>query len=132
MLLVANKSDTRLLVINCVYFRADADAQVDFKLSDTTGITLTGTAVTAVNLNRSSVNKPDAVAYADETGQGAATLILTWFQNESIDGQTTTTPMYKVDCKDAIILGKNDAIGLDNVPGATVFECTIIGYYIDA
>lgn len=132
-LLVSNQSDTRLLVMHKCIIRGDLDTGLDFQVSDTTGLTLTGTAVVAVNLNRKSSKKPDALAYVDETGCTTGSIVLTIFQNESKDGQTTTTPMYTVDLKDAVILGKNDAFKVDVVANtAAAFECTFIGYYIDA
>jgi hypothetical protein len=133
MICIANYSDSRLLVISHAWMRGDIAGQLDIKLSDVTGLTLAGTAITAVNLNRSSPNKPDALAYSDETQSAATTLIMTMYQHLAVNAQTTTGPMMHVDFKDAIILGKNDAFGIDTIlEPAAGFEATVFGYYIDA
>lgn len=133
LICVANYSDTRLLVISFAWVRGDIAGQMDIKLGDVTGLTLAGTAITAVNLNRSSPNKPDALAYSAETQSAAATLILTLYQHLAVNAQTTTGPMLHVDFKDAIVLGRNDCFGIDTIlEPAAGFEATVFGYYIDA
>lgn len=132
MICIANYSDTRLLVISFAWVRGDIAGQMDVKLVDVTGLTLAGTAITAVNLNRSSPNKPDALAYSNETQSGATPLIMTIYQHLGVNAQTTTSPMIYVDFKDAIALGRNDAFGIDTIlEPAAGFEATVFGYYID-
>lgn len=130
-LLIMNQSDTRLLVISYCYFWNDTVGQTDFKLVDCTGATITGTAVAAVNLNRASPKKPDAVAYHDETGSGTGNLILTWYQHYETNGEATTAPGIFIDFKDAIILGKNDGFGFDLITENTGQEVSVVGYFID-
>jgi hypothetical protein len=131
-LLVMNQSDTRLLVISYCIVQNDTVGQMDFKLADCTGQTITGTAVTAVNLNRSSIKKPDVVAYHDETGSPAATVFFTYYQHYETNGQATTSPQTLIDFHDAIILGKNDGFGVDIITENTGQEITVVGYLIDA
>lgn len=137
MICIANYSDTRLLVITHAWCRGDIAGQIDFKLSDVTGLTLAadaqGAAITAVNLNRSSPNKPDALAYSDETQSPAATVFFTYYQHLCINAEGATSPTFYIDFQDSIILGKNDAFGMDTIlEVAAVFEATAWGYYIDA
>jgi hypothetical protein len=132
MICVANYSDTRLLVIHCAYCQGDIAGQLDFKLPDVTGLTLAGTAIVAVNLNRSSINKPDALAYSDETQSAATPIFYTHYQHLCVNAQGTTSPITRIDFEDSIILGKNDAFGIDTIlEPAAGFEATVIGYYID-
>ena len=132
MLLVSNTSDSQNLVIDHCYVQGDIAGQIDFKLCDTTGLTLAGTAVTGVNLNRTSGKVAPASAFADETASPAATVFFTFYQHLNVNAQTTTAPITRINFDSAIILGKNQAIGIDTIlEPAAGFEATIIGYYID-
>lgn len=132
ILLIENQSDSRLLVISFAYIQADVVGQTDFKLCDMTGLTMDGTVVTAVNLNRSSIKKPDAMANSDDTQSAAATVFFTYYQHFQTAAQTTTAPIARIDFEDSIVLGKNDAFGIDQVTEPGGFEATAFGYYIDA
>lgn len=130
-ILIVNQSSTRLLVISYCYVQNDTVGQMDFKLVDLTGVTLGGTAITAVNLNRNSAKKPDAVAYHDETGSAATPIFFTYYQHYQLNGQATTAPATTIDFKDAIILGFNDGFGVDIITENTGQELTVVGYFID-
>lgn len=133
MLLVTNDSSTRLLVIDHAYVRGDIAGQIDFKLADMSGLTPTGTAVVGVNLNRISNSIADATAIADETQSAATTVFYTFYQHLKVNAAGTTSPMERIDFEGSIILGEDDAIGIDTIlEPAAGFEATIIGYYIDA
>lgn len=133
MLLVNNNSASRLLVIDHAYVRGTIAGQIDFKLADTTGLTLSGTAVIGVNLNRTSNAIADASAFADETVAGATTVFYTYYQHLAVNIQTTTSPMARIDFDSAVILGEDDAIGMDTIlePTSDGFEATFVGYFID-
>lgn len=132
MILVSNTSDSQNLVIDHCYVQGDIAGQMDFKLCDTTGLTLAGTAITGVNLNRTSGKVASASAWADETASPATTIFFTFYQHLNVNAQATTSPMTRIDFESAIILGKNQAFGIDTIlEPAAGFEATVIGYYID-
>jgi len=131
-LLVCNTSSSRLLVISYADVQGDIAGQIDFKLAECAGLTLAGTAVTGVCLNRSLVKTAPASAFADETASPAATVFYTHYQHLCVNAQGTTAPIIRIDFKDGIILGENDAIGIDTIlEPAAGFESSIVGYYID-
>lgn len=126
LLMVANDSETRLLVINRIYFYSDVPTAVDVHFPAVA--TWTGTAVVGVNLNRAKDVPAPATAITDETGQATQGPIwITLHTNE------VATDQFAIDfpTDDAVILGHDDAIGIDGVADAAAYECTIIGYYID-
>ncbi len=132
-LMVRNLSQNRLLVINRVYVWADVPTGIDIALTQSTlayaagGV---GVAVVGVNLNTSSAKVADANAYSDDTAIAQGSIIHTFENNE------TTGDEFGIDfpTDDKIILGTNGCIGIDIAEeiGAAGFECTIIGYFIDA
>lgn len=127
ILCVANDSSERLLVISKIYLYSDVPTAVDVHFP--AKATWTGTAVTGVNLNRAVDKAAPATAITDETGQATQGPIwITLHTNE------VATDQFSIDysTNDAIILGKDTAIGIDLVANAGEEECTIIGYYIDA
>ena len=131
-LLVCNKSSTRWLVISYADVQADTAGQVDFKLAECAGLTLAGTGVTGVCLNRAINKTAPASAYADETASPAATVFYTYYQHLCVNAQTTTAPITRIEFHDSIILGLDDAIGIDTiVEPAAGFEASIVGYFID-
>jgi hypothetical protein len=132
MLLVSNDSATRYLIIDHAYVRGDIAGQIDIKLAECAGLTLAGTAVVGVNLNRTSANIADATAFADETASPAATVIMTVYQHLVVNAQGTTSPMTRIDFDGGILLGEDKAFGMDTIlEPAAGFEATAIGYFID-
>lgn len=133
MILVANTSPTRDLVIHSCIFRGDTAGQLDFKLCSTVGLTLAGTAITGINLNSGSSKAAPASAWADETASPATDIIFTWYQHLCVNAQTTTSPTTVMNFDDAIIVGYQRAFGIDTIlEPAAGFEASVIGYYIDA
>jgi hypothetical protein len=131
-LLVCNKSATRWLVISYADVQGDIAGQIDFKLAECSGLTLAGTAVTGVCLNRAINKTADASAFADETASPAATVFYTYYQHLCVNAQTTTAPITRIEFHDSIILGNDDAIGIDTIlEPAAGFEASIVGYFID-
>jgi hypothetical protein len=131
MILVCNKSSSRLLVISYCMFEGDIVGQLDFKLAECSGLTLAGTAITGVCLNRALNKTAPASAFADETASPAATVFYTHAQSLPYAGVAGI--MNTVDFHDAIILGLDDAFGIDTIlEPAAGFEATVFGYYIDA
>ncbi len=130
-LIVCNESRTQLLVIHSCYICCDLPTFVDFHLTHPG--TWAGTAVTGVNLNNASNKIAAATAYADETGHTQGDIILTAAATEHTVGEESTVEPETYNFDDAIILGEHDCFGVDVVGNtAARFECTIIGYYIDA
>ncbi|MHC4464667.1 MAG: hypothetical protein ACYS30_25040 [Planctomycetota bacterium] len=131
MILVCNKSSSRLLVISYCMFEGDIVGQMDFKLAECSGLTLAGTAITGVCLNRALNKTAPASAFADETASPAATVFYTHAQSLPYAGVAGI--MNTVDFHDSIILGLDDAFGIDTIlEPAAGFEATVFGYYIDA
>ncbi len=132
MLLINNDSSTKYLVIDHCYVVGDIAGQIDFKITSSVGLTLDGTAVVGVNLNRVSNNIADATAKTDDTQSTAATVFLTHYQHLAVNAQGTTAPMVRIDFSGSIILGEDDCFGVDTIlEPAAGFECTAIGYFID-
>jgi hypothetical protein len=130
-LCVVNQSKSRKLVIQSLYVYADVPSLL--KVHVPAACTWAGTAVVGVNLNREKASVlADAVAYADETGTtfADANVILTIATNE------TATDQFGVWIENlnggALILGYDDAIAVDIIGESAAFNCTIVGYYIDA
>ena len=131
MILVSNTSTTRLLVIHKAYFEGDIVGQLDFKLCSATGLTLAGTAITPISLNRNNVKTATALSFADETATPATAIIYTHIQ--TLPYAAVSGIMGSIDWGDSIILGYNDCFGIDTVlEPAAGFEATVIGYFIDA
>ena len=127
-LLVRNDSSSRLLVIEKLYVWSDVATAVDVHFTNGAAFTPAGTAVTGVNLNRSLVKVADATAKADETANTQGNIFLTLHSNELATDQFGID----YDFKGGVVLGKNGCIAADIVAEPTAFECTIIGYFIDA
>lgn len=132
MILVSNDSSDKWLVIDHAYVRGDIAGQIDIKISNVAGLTLAGTAVTAVSLNRAAPAIADATAFSDETASPATTIIMTHYQHLAVNAQTTTGPMIRLDFNGSIILGEDSAFGMDTIlEPAAGFEATVFGYFID-
>jgi hypothetical protein len=130
LLLVRNDSSTKYLVIDKIYVRCDTATAVDVHLV-TANFTAAGTAVTGVCLNKASATVADATAKADETGNTQGDIILTAYLHLAVNAQATTSVAQMIDLEGAVILGDDQAIGVDLVTASTAAECTIIGHYID-
>jgi len=128
LLTVRNLSKSRLLVINRVYAWADVPTAIDLAVQVSATAFATGTAVVGVNLNTSSAKVADAGGYCDDDGISIGTIICTLHTNEA------TADVHAIDfpTDDCIILGTNALISAECVADSAAFECTIIGYYIDA
>jgi hypothetical protein len=128
LLSVRNLSNERLLVINRIYAWVDVPTALDIHITTSATAFATGTAVTGVNLNTSSAKVADAEGYTDDDGVSQGTIIVTLHTNEA------TADIYPIDfpTNDSIILGRNGLLSIDCVAELAAFECTFIGYYIDA
>ena len=125
-LAVRNDSTTEYLVIEKLYVWSDVPTGVDVHLITAT-YTSAGTAVTGVCLNKAKATVATATAHANETGNTQGNIILTIQTNELTGDQKAQ----QFDFAGSVILGQNQAIGVDIVADSAAFECTIIGYYIE-
>ena len=127
-LYVRNLSQDRLLVINRIYVWADVPSAIPIHLQTSSSTFDTGVAVVGVNLNTSSAKVADADGQSDSDTPTVGTLLLSLRNNE------TTGDEFGIDymTNDEIILGTNGLIGVDIVADSAAYECTIIGYFIDA
>ncbi len=130
MLYVRNLSQDRLLVINRIYVYSDIATAIDIHLQTiATAFGAAGAAVVGVNLNTSSAKVADGEGYADDDNVVSGTIILTLHSPEL----TTAQEGIDYQTNDEIILGTNGTIGVDVIAEIVAgYECTIIGYYIDA
>jgi hypothetical protein len=127
-LLVCNDDPDRKLHIDSMYVWADVPTQ--FKIHfPAYSASFTGTAVTGLNLNRTSNVTALATAYADETANtfAAANTVLTIQTNELTSDQHGII----IRNLNGIILGYHDSIAVDVVADSLTFECTLWGYYAE-
>ncbi len=130
MILVANTSETRKLVISFCMFQGDIVGNMNLKVCSVAGLTLAGTAIIGVNLNASSSKVAPASAWSDETQSPATSIIYAHAQSLPYAGVAGI--MNRVDLNDAVVLGYNTAFGIDTIlEPAAKFEATVFGYFID-
>jgi len=122
---VENNSTDKLLVIDSIWCYGDAFTNV--AISVQSGITMAGTAVSAVSLNRGSTKVPEATAKADETGNAKAAANIVANLYILAAGESTY-----FDCKGAIVLGNDQGVFVDYVTAGTVANVTILGHYVEA
>ena len=133
MILVANTSSSKLLVIDQIWARGDIAGNMNCKICSVAGLTLAGTAITGVNLNPSAGGDAPASAFSDETASPATSIIHVIYQGLGVNAQGTTSVPVNVKFDGAVILGENYAFGIDTIlEPAAGFEATVFGYYIDA
>lgn len=124
-LLVRNDSSSKKLVIEKLYVYSDVPTAIDVHLVTAT-FTIAGTAVVGVCLNKASATVADATAKTDETGNTQGDIIVTLHTPEL----TTAAESIEYDFNGSVILGQNQAIGVDIVADSAAFECTIVGYFL--
>lgn len=122
---VENNSTTKLLVIDSIWCYGDTFSQV--KISAQSGVTMAGTAVSAVCLNRGSTKVPEATAKANETGNAVAAANLIANIYILAAGESTY-----FDAKGAIVLGNDQGVFVDYVTEGAVANVTIFGHYVEA
>lgn len=117
ILLVSNSHQTLDLVIEEIQISSDTSTEVQVHCPAYP--TLAGTAVTGVNLNRTSSNVALAEAYADETGNTQANVIARTY----VLANVANSPPIQVR------LGYHDCVAVDFVTAGTGACVNIIGYY---
>ena len=120
ILLVQNNDDNKLLFITDVWVYGDTASVITIHCPE--GVTPTGTAVTAVSLNRSNRATPNATAKGDETGNTQGNIVVNTAIHAALEGK-------HIDLYGAVILGYNDSIGVDYVTNGTAAWVTIWGFF---
>lgn len=121
---VQNTSSTENLHICQITITSDAITQ--WVVHTSSGVTMAGTAVTGVNLNRSSTNLASAIAKTDETGN---TQQADGYTGRIYTGRVPANGHVLLEPNGSIILPNNWMIGVDFTAAATAGNITIIGYY---
>jgi hypothetical protein len=126
-ILLCNDDPDEVLIIDWIYVWCDVATQL--KIHVPAYGAWSGTAVTGVNLNRTSANIALATCKADEITNAfaAANTILTVHTNELTSDQYSAS----IDFKNAMVLGYHDSIAVDIVEESAAFEATIFGYFSD-
>jgi hypothetical protein len=123
---VQNDSTTRDLYIYKMWVNSDTASQ--FVVHTSSGVTMAGTAVTGVNLNRGSSNVAPATAEADETGNGQQAASYT---GRLVTGYVAADGLVEVALDGAVVLPYGHNIGIDLTEDATGSVMTIWGYFKD-
>jgi len=126
-ILLCNDNPDMRLIIDNIYLWCDVATQL--KVHVPAYAAWAGTAVTGVNLNRTSNTIALATCKADETANAfvAANTILTIHTNELTTDQFAAS----MDFRNAVVLGYHDSIAVDIVEEPGAFEATIFGYFTD-
>jgi len=119
ILAVQNDSATKLLHIYQIHI--EGDTETAFTIHCPKNVTMAGTAVTGVNLNRTSANVADATAKADETGNSQANVI---YRSLML---AKTKQIIEIP---GLVLGKNDVIAVDFTTDGGAALVDIVGYFI--
>lgn len=119
ILLVTNNSTTKQLYISSVAIAADTTSL--YQVHCPAYPTLAGTLITGVNLNRTSGNLADAVAYGNETGNTQANVIHR--------GIALANAQLILDLSGSVILGYHASIGVDLTTAGTLAAVTILGWF---
>ncbi len=122
ILSVKNTSTTRHIHIQNIWLSCDTETRVVIHLLSDNSIPA-GTSITGTNLNMTSGNIAEATATRDDTGYATQGSIL-W----SGEIQAATNPLM-VAFDGAVILGTNDAIGVDYVSASTAADVVICGHF---
>jgi len=126
-ILLCNNDPDRYLIIDNIYLWCDVATQL--KVHVPPFAAWSGTAITGVNMNRTSANIALASCYANEVTNAlaAATTIVTLHTNE------LTTDQYaaSINLYNALVLGYHDSVAVDIVEDSAAFEATIFGYFED-
>jgi len=123
---VENDSVARDLVIERAWVNTDAAGQ--FVVHTSSGVTMAGTAVVGVNLNRGSGNVAPATAFADETGNGQQA---GGYTGRIMTGFLASNGLIEIDLDNGVVLPTGWNIGIDLTAAATGSVMTIWGYFRD-
>jgi len=120
ILLVRNESRDYDLVITDIWYWSDTETEVDVQCPTAT-FTIAGTAVTGVNTNRKSSIVAPVTAKCDETGNVKGVIV--YALRAAADRE------YHYDTRGMLILGNDQAVGVDYVTAGAEAHVTIAGYF---
>jgi len=125
---VENNSSAQDLVIQTIFISSDTLSE--FVVHSSSGATMTGTAVTPVNLNRNSGLTATGLATAkcDETGNGQQAA---GYTGRLLTGRVAADSVARIDVNGAIVLPLDFNVGVDLTDAGTAANVTIIGYFRD-
>lgn len=123
---VENNSSTQDLYIERIVLTGDTASE--FVVHTSSAVTMAGTAITGVNLNRNSSLTADATAIGDETGNGQAAAS---YSGRLVSGRFANNGIVDLEIGGAIVLPDDHNIGIDFITNGAAANCTIWGYYKD-
>lgn len=126
VLAVQNDSPTRDLVITKII--ATGDAATELVVHTSSSVAMAGTAVTGVNLNRSSSKVAPATAKADETGNGQAAAS---YSGKVLTGRFAANGQLEFNVDGAIVIPQGWNIGADYITVGAACNMVILGYFRD-
>ena len=124
LLAVENNSASMDLHIERIYLVCDTVGQ--FTVFSASAITLAGTALVGVNLNRNSSNVAPATAKADETGQGEQAA---GYLGRLLTGRLAVNIGEMIEVGGTIVLPLDYMIGIDSNVNGWAFVATVWGYF---
>lgn len=122
---VANNSSTFDLKIKKIVITGDT--ATEFIVHTSSGVTMAGTAITGVNMNRNVGTLADATAIGDETGNTQAA---DSYSGGLLSGRFAINGIVEVDIDGAIILPNDHNIGIDFTDVGAAANITIWGYFV--
>jgi hypothetical protein len=121
---VQNTHPTKSLRIHRIHISSDTASQIQVFVAS--GVTMAGTAITGVNLNRGSGRLAQATAKADETGNGEQA---SSYPTLMFRAQLAANTQFTHETDGGIILPYNIMLGVDLTTAATGADGAIIGWY---
>lgn len=126
ILIVRNNDPDRLLVIDRAWMWTDVAGKWVLHCP-ATGLTIDGTAVVGVNLNKSSARVAKATATTNETTNAVVAIVANVYTPDGSALQGTT-----VELNGAVVLGYDQSFALDCAAAAADTLAWVWGYYVDA
>jgi hypothetical protein len=121
-----NDSDVYDLCIE--WISATGSTATEIIVHTSSAVTMAGTAVTGVNLNRNYSSTPTALstAKADETGNGQAAAS---YSGRIVTGRIANAGWIEWRLAGALVLPADHNVGIDFVTDGTAANCVIHGYF---
>ena len=124
ILAVENNSTAYDLCIERIVIGTATSTQMVVHTSS--AVTMAGTAVTGLNLNRNSQSVAPATAKSDETGNGQAAAS---YSGGLWAGYVLANTSVTIEMGGAVVLPNDHCIGVDQTADAANATCTIVGYF---
>ena len=121
---VQNTHPTKNLNIHRIYITSDTASQI--QVFAASGVTMAGTAITGVNLNRGSGRLAQATAIADETDNGEQALSYPTLLFRAV---VAANVQFEHETNGGIVLPYGIMMGVDLTTAATGADGSIIGWY---